>query len=242
MSRWTNRDDQRLLKLVQYIYHHASDRQIGLIGDDLQNISVQLFTDADFAGDAMTQRSTSGIHLALHGERTIFPLQGLSAKQEAVAFSTPEAEIYAGCMGYRKVMLPALQLWDVIGPQMDVPMFHEDNQAVVLIVMSGRNPTMRHLGRVHRISVQWMHENLGKHPNRDKTIMFYQDTKNMSADIYIYIYIQRGLGQGTSGTMHSTLLTSFTATNCLLSFYQTGLTSERMSTDQLNLSATKKRS
>ena len=120
----------------------------------------------------MTQRSTSGIHLALHGSHTIFPLQGISAKQEAVAFSTPEAEIYAGCAGYRKVMLLALQLWDVLGPNMEPPMFHEDNQAVILIIMSGRNPTMRHLGRVHRISVQWMHENLGKHPNAGSTILF----------------------------------------------------------------------
>ena len=108
----------------------------------------------------MTQRSTSGVHLAIHGEHSIFPLQGLSAKQDAVAFSTPEAEFYAGCAGYRKVMIPALALWDVIGPEMKVPMFHEDNQAMILVVMSGRNPTMRHLGRVHRVSVAWLHERL----------------------------------------------------------------------------------
>ena len=87
-------------------------------------------------------------------------------------------------MGYRKVMIPALELWDVLGPQMKVPMFHEDNQAMILVVMSGRNPTMRHLGRVHRVSVQWLHERLGKHPDRDTTVLFYDDTHNMSADVY----------------------------------------------------------
>ena len=57
-------------------------------------------------------------------------------------------------------MIPALVLWDVIGPEMAVPMFHEDNQAMILVVMSGRNPTMRHLGRVNRVSVSWLHEHL----------------------------------------------------------------------------------
>ena len=95
VSKWTTKDGARLLRLAQYIYHHASDRQIGLIGDSGPELSCQLFTDADFAGDAISQRSTSGVHLALHGEHSIFPLQGLPAKQEAVAYSTPEAEIYA---------------------------------------------------------------------------------------------------------------------------------------------------
>ena len=81
-------------------------------------------------------------------------------------------------------MIPALSLWDVIGPSMKVPMFHEDNQAVILVVMSGRNPTMRHLGRVHRVSVAWIHERIGKHPDNDGTVLFYDDTHNMSADIY----------------------------------------------------------
>ena len=81
-------------------------------------------------------------------------------------------------------MIPALALWDIIGPTMMVPMFHEDNQAMILVTMSGRNPTMRHIGRVHRVSVQWLHERIGKHPDNDGTVLFYDDTHNMSADIY----------------------------------------------------------
>ena len=132
----------------------------------------------------MTQRSTSGVHLAFHGGQSIFRRQGDSQKQDAVAFSTLEAEVYAGRAGYRKVTILALVLWDVIAPQMTIPMFHEDNQAMIMVVMSGRNPTMRHLGRVHRVSVSWLHERLGKHPDNDGTILFYDDTHNMSADIY----------------------------------------------------------
>ena len=36
--------------------------------------------------------------------------------------------------------------------------FLEDNQAMLQCVKSGRNPTMRHLARTHRVSVGWIHE------------------------------------------------------------------------------------
>ena len=54
---------------------------------------------------------------------------------------------------------------------------------MILVVMSGHNPTMRHLGRVHRVGVAWLHERLGKHPDNDGVVLFYDDTKNMSADV-----------------------------------------------------------
>ena len=43
---------------------------------------------------------------------------------------------------------------------------------------------MRHIGRVHRVIVQWLHECIGKHPDRDDVILCYDDKHNMSADIY----------------------------------------------------------
>ena len=101
-----------------------------------------------------------------------------------MAFCTPEAERVAGLHGYMKVMLPALGLWETICPKLKAPLFHEDNQAMIMVVTSGRNPTMRHLGRVHRVSLQWLHERLGKHTQRDRTILYYENTDNMSADIY----------------------------------------------------------
>lgn len=69
-------------------------------------------------------------------------------------------------------------------PALTRPRFHEDNQAMILVCMSGRNPTMRHIGRVHGVSVQWMNDRLGPHARRDNVNMFYQDTNFMSADIY----------------------------------------------------------
>ena len=82
-------------------------------------------------------------------------------------------------------MIPAMDLWQRIAPQLGAPLFHEDNQATIMVINSGRNPTMRHIGRVHGVSVAWLHERLGQYAGReDKTVLFYESTENMSADIY----------------------------------------------------------
>jgi hypothetical protein len=37
-----------------------------------------------------------------------------------------------------------------------------DNQAVIEVVRTGRNPSMRHLSRVHGISIGFLHEQYDK--------------------------------------------------------------------------------
>ena len=60
----------------------------------------------------------------------------------------------------------------------------EDNQAAIMVVGSGRNPTMRQIGRVQRVDVGWLHECLGVDPNNGSSVNFCGVTGNMSADIY----------------------------------------------------------
>ncbi len=58
----------------------------------------------------------------------------------------------------KAIGIPARDLWEVL-LRKDIPLFfHEDNQAMIQVVKTGKNPTMRHLGRVHRIAVGWLHE------------------------------------------------------------------------------------
>ena len=59
-----------------------------------------------------------------------------------------------------------------------------DNQAMIAIIRSGRNPTMRHLPRVHRISIAWLHERLGNPETKDNVDLIDTDTEHMAADIY----------------------------------------------------------
>ena len=81
-------------------------------------------------------------------------------------------------------MIPALDLWDCLLPSRHQPVFHEDNQAMIRVIESGRNPTMRHLGRVHRISVAWLHEQLGTSESRGPVKIHWTETECMAADIY----------------------------------------------------------
>ena len=58
----------------------------------------------------------------------------------------------------RLIGLPALELWSVLLPYGSYMWFLEDNQAMLQCIRTGRNPTMRHLARTHRVSVAWIHE------------------------------------------------------------------------------------
>lgn len=108
------------------------------------DVKVSLFTDADFAGD-VSQRSMTGIHLALDGRFTYNQLHALSGTQAAVSYSAPEADLIAALRGYLKVTLPSLDLWDTIAPARATPGHHDDNEAMVVILMSGRITSMRHI-------------------------------------------------------------------------------------------------
>jgi hypothetical protein len=57
---------------------------------------------------------------------------------------------------------------------------HADNQAMIKIVESGRNPTMRYLGRTHGVSVAWLHETF----KGEDLSLAYEISTRMCADIF----------------------------------------------------------
>merc|ERR1712115_559068 len=75
-----------------------------------------------------------------------------------VSNSTPEAEIVATAHALRQIGLPALEFLQKLLPHSPKMWFLEDNQAMLQCCKTGRNPTMRHLLRSHRVSVAWIHE------------------------------------------------------------------------------------
>jgi hypothetical protein len=184
VSKWSDACDRRLFQLIKYVHSTYHLRQVGWVGDGLSDLAPHLYADADLAGDADTQRSTSGVHLAICGPHTNFPLCGISKRQSCVSSSTPEAEIVCGHFAHKSVLLPALDLWEVLLPKGFTSVFHEDNHAMIQVIKTGRNPTTRHLHRVHRISVARLHERLGPVPGRDSVSVEYTASSDMCADIY----------------------------------------------------------
>ena len=188
LTRWTSTCDKELLRLMSYVKYSTSDEKdialYGYIGDDPKDLSLHIYADADFAGDVPSQKSTTGIFLCLQGPRSFYPLHALCKLQGSVASSTPEAELVAGHTALKDVLLPALDLWEVLlGPR--EAFFHEDNSAMMTVVETGRNQAMKHLHRVHRISVAFLHEHLGK--GNGVTKMVLTPTDQMKADIYTNI-------------------------------------------------------
>jgi hypothetical protein len=72
-TKWTTLCDRRLHRLVCYIHSTYNYRLVGWIGDGPSALQPHLFADADFAGCVYTQRSTSGLHLAVRGPKQLLP-------------------------------------------------------------------------------------------------------------------------------------------------------------------------
>ena len=80
----------------------------------------------------------------------------------------------------RSIGLPSLDLWDVLSSRPVTLFVHEDNQAMIRVCETGRNPTMRHLGRTHRVSVDWLHEQFAA----DQVTLLYEKTDRQAGDIF----------------------------------------------------------
>ena len=180
VTKWTKDDDARLHHLMCYVNSTLSLKMIGWVGDQIEDLSLGLFAGADFAGCAQSLRSTSGSHLQVQGKFTRFPLAGGSKRQGCVSHSTPEAEIVAADTALRTLGIPALSLWKVLAKVFPQLLFHDDNQGMIGVVRSGRNPTMHHLERTHGISTASMHE----HFQKDHFVLIYEITAKMAADIH----------------------------------------------------------
>ena len=56
----------------------------------------------------------------------------------------------------------------------------EDNEAVIKMIIVGKNPTMRHVSRIHRVAIDWLFDRI----NLDSKIQIkYIDTNKQLADI-----------------------------------------------------------
>ena len=139
VTKWTTACDAALLRLMRYIKATVDWVLVGYVGDSVSDLSLQLYADADFAGDRPSYKSTSGTLLCLHGPLTYMPLAGRTKKQGCVSHSTPEAEIVSLDSGMRSLALPALDIWEkVLGRKVELVAL-EDNEATLQIVKTGKN-------------------------------------------------------------------------------------------------------
>jgi hypothetical protein len=113
------------------------------------------------------------------GENSSFPISMTSKRQTCVSHSTPEAELVAMDTTLRVVAMPSRIMWDTLVPTMKAFVFG-DNEAMLQVIKTGRNPTMRYLARTHIVSISWLHE-----VYQSGTFTFkFRETAGMAADIF----------------------------------------------------------
>ena len=194
VTTWDELCDKRLHRLVSYVSNTLDHRLFAWCGDKLADLEPYLFADADLAGCPESAKSTCGIFHAVRGPNTFFPISAISKRHSNVSSSTPEAEITSGSMALRLIGLASLDLWDILlnleikgqpkRKQKVVMHFMDDNQAFIAVCHSGRNPTMRHLHRHHRISIALLHEVF----KRLDWQLHYARTDEMAADIFTKMF------------------------------------------------------
>eukprot|EP00971_Amphidinium_carterae_P110799 2194824-Amphidinium_carterae.4 len=98
------------------------------------------------------------------------------------------AEAVAADTALRLACLPATTiLSEVMGKSVRI-VFEEDNEVTISVLKSGKNPTMRHLGRTHRVNVAWSLELLEVFLS-DNMVLNKCDTKDQAADSFTKSFI-----------------------------------------------------
>ena len=184
ITKWTTKQDAELHRLVCYIKTTRDWRLAGWVGDDVKGLAPHLFSDADFAGCPDTMRATSGVHSVMRGEHSSFPIVAASKRQGCVSHSTTEAELVAADTAFRTAGLPLLGLWESYVGNVVTLHFHEDNKAMLDIVRTGRNPTLRYVSRTQGVSIKWLHEVYQK----ENIVSNYTSTSLMAADVFTKVF------------------------------------------------------
>ena len=117
---------KKLLRLMNYVHSSIETMMIGWVDQTNDDADLHLFTDSDFAGCAVSQRSTTGVHLVIAGKYTQFPLNAVSKRQSCVGVSTPEVEGVAANHGVTYELIPAMDFANKILRANFQSYFHEE--------------------------------------------------------------------------------------------------------------------
>ena len=180
VQKWNKNCDKALHRLICYLHSSLDHRLVGTVGDPAESLRLRLYVDADFAGDRLDAKSTSGGFLVLYGENTFFPLAWICKKQTAVSRSTTEAEVISLAHSLFAEALPTAALWcEILGRDVLLEVL-EDNEATIKIVKKKGSAKLRHVSRTHRVNLASTYD-VFEDPSVD---LLYVNTKEQVADIF----------------------------------------------------------
>ncbi len=118
-------------------------------------------------------------------------MEGQSKRQKCASTSTTEAELTAAQFGLKSSGIPTSVLMTLMrncyNLQAGVLRFMVDNKAMIEIIRTGRNVTMRHIFRTQGVSISFLHEQC----NAGYIAVQYVQTSVMAGDIYTKGFIDK---------------------------------------------------
>ena len=183
VHRWSAMHDRYLRQLFCYL-ETTFDYVLELPPANFHpgHIVVRTLSDADFAGDLNTSKSTSGFCTFL--EDTISSSRLLidwGAKlQSSVAASTPDSELAAVHRSTLRSSLPTQMLVESFY-QYECPLSHLcDNKPCLHTIENGASEALRYLAKTQRVSIPLLHQIF----STDSNDIDFVDTESNFSDIF----------------------------------------------------------
>lgn len=145
--------------------------QLGILYDSNSNRELEAFSDADYAGDIATRRSTSGSVFKYCGGAIAWT----SAKQRSVALSTTEAEFVAASEA-TKELIWLKRLFSEISDNQNVVLFIDNQSAIKLI----KNPEFHNRSKHIDVRYKFVRE---KYQLGELNVN-YINSENQEADLF----------------------------------------------------------
>ena len=181
-TKWRRRDDLRLARMFGYLKRTADYALHSFVtaGDELR---IEAYVDADFAGDRDSRRSTTAYCVFLCGPGTRSLISWHSSLQKSISLSTCEAE-YKALVECGREVLGTAPVVEFLDGQEDRggdgitarTLIHDDSQACLGVAQSGRSKNLRYLRKTAGIYFGWAKDHLSR-------FLRYVRSKRNTADI-----------------------------------------------------------
>jgi hypothetical protein len=142
-------------RLISYIHHSLDLCLLGWIADPVGQLELTPYTDADFAGDPDTMKSTSGVLMRLRGPHSFVPLAATSKRQTCASHSIPEAEIVAAALGIGHGQHHAWMVFGLLMEQIGMEHVCIDDEATRKVVRTHRENSYQEHRRVLPWTCGW---------------------------------------------------------------------------------------
>ena len=126
------------------IFRYLADKQeMAIVYSSDNKRGLEAYCDADFAGDARSSRSTTGIVILFGGA----PIHWRSSLQKLVTLSSTEAELVSLCTVTKDIMWlrKIAEELDIIAPDEPIPIYCDNESAIKIVTRRKAMQRTRHL-------------------------------------------------------------------------------------------------